>query len=59
MDEHDHDIIKQAKILERIAHYIAMQEIEPTEEMVDLIRKLNEAVLNHVKENKAQDKEER
>ena len=54
-----HDIVKQARILERIAHYIAIQEIEPTEETLELMLKFNETVLNHVRENKAQDEEER
>ena len=54
-----HDIVKQARILERIAHYIAMQEIEPTEEAVELMLKFNEKILNQVRENKTQEEEER
>ena len=54
-----HDIVKQARILERIAHYIAIQEIEPTEEILELMLKFNEKTLNQIRYDKAQDEEER
>ena len=54
-----HDIVKQARILERIAHYIAIQEIEPTEEVLELMLKFNEKTLNQIRYDKAQDEEER